>query len=115
MMSLLSPITLNTKNHNVINLELELRMVDGALERLRLEESKMKRITKSEMTERMKELAERENMCSRRPRSQLQDIYGDYVRRHNANVDTLTERISGYVVHRLYIINKLKDLKKSKQ
>lgn len=90
-------------------------MVDGALERLRLQESKMKRITQSEMTERMKELAERENMCSRRPRRprrQLQDIYGDYVRRHNANVDILTERISGYVVHRLYLLKKIDELKK---
>jgi hypothetical protein len=111
-MSLLSPIVLNTGKYNVRNVELELRMVDGALERLRLQESKMKRITQSEMTERMKELAERENMCSRRPRSQLQDIYGDYVRRHNANVDILTERISGYVVHRLYLLKKLDELKK---
>lgn len=111
-MSLLSPIVLNTGKYNVRNLELELRMVDGALERLRLQESKMKRITQSEMTERMKELAERENMCSRRPMRQLQDIYGDYVRRHNANVDILTERISGYVVHRLYLLKKLDELKK---
>lgn len=113
-MSLLFPGLLNRRETSVRNLELELRMVEGALERLRIQESKMKRITRSEMTERMMELAEMENRCSRRPRSELQDIYGDYVRRHNTNVDDLAERISGYVGRRLYILRRLNQLNKPK-
>ena len=113
-MSLLFPVLLNRRETSVRNLELELRVVEGALERLRIQESKMKRITRSEMTERMMELAEMENRCSRRPRSVLQDIYADYVRRHNANVDDLAERISGYVGRRLYILRRLNELKRPK-
>lgn len=97
-------------------LELELRLVDGALERLRMEESKLKRITRDEMTERMRELAERDNLYLRRPRTQLQDIYEDYVRRHNVNVDTLSQQIWGYrsryLGRRQEILKKLRELEK---
>jgi hypothetical protein len=98
-------------------LELELRLVEGALERLRLEDSKLKRISRDEMTERMKELAERDNLYLRRPRTQLQDVYEDYVRRHNVNVDALSQLIGGYRSKYLYrrqeILKMLRDKKQN--
>lgn len=96
------------RSATIKELELELRLVEGVLERLREEESRMKRISVDEMTERMMELARNENMYSRRPRSVLQDIYNDYARRHNTNVSMLHHRISGYTSRRLEIIDKLK-------
>jgi hypothetical protein len=119
-MSQLSPLTervfFKPKMASVKDLELELRLVEGALERLRSEESKLKRITQAEMTERMRELAERDNLYLRRPRTQHQDIYEDYVRRYNVNVDTLSQQIRGYKYNYLRrkeeILKKLKELKK---
>lgn len=86
----------------VKDLELELRVVDGALERLRLEASKLKRISRDEMTDRMRELAERDNLYLRKPKTELQDVYEDYVRRHNQNVDALSQQIGGYRSKYLY-------------
>lgn len=101
-------IFIKPRSATIRDLELELRLVEGVLKKLREEASRVKRISVDEMTERMMELARNEYIYSRRPRSGLQDIYRDYVRRHNTNVSMLHHRISGYTSRRLEIIDKLK-------